>query len=284
MELRPLGATGLQVSVLGLGTVKLGRNRGVKYPGGEGFALPNDDSALTLFRTAADLGINLIDTAPAYGQSEERIGSIMHRAAWIGGRSRWVICTKVGEEFDEQTGESSFNFAPEHAIMSVERSLRRMQLDVLDLVLVHSDGRDDWIIQHAGTLDALRELKHRGLIRSFGMSTKTVDGGLHAIREAPNWGGACDVVMVTYNPKHRADAVTIDAACHRNRGVLIKKALGSGHLSEIAPHLPHELKIQDLPPVQACLRFAAGRAGVSSVILGTLDPQHLAQNAAFVRI
>ena len=68
MELRPLGATGLQVSPLGLGTVKFGRNQGVKYP--QAFNLPSDREALALLELAWDLGINLLDTAPAYGESE----------------------------------------------------------------------------------------------------------------------------------------------------------------------------------------------------------------------
>src|SRR5438128_964052 len=54
MDMRPLGTTGIAVSPIGLGTVKLGRNRGVKYPGGEGHALPTDAAAADLLRTAAD--------------------------------------------------------------------------------------------------------------------------------------------------------------------------------------------------------------------------------------
>jgi diketogulonate reductase-like aldo/keto reductase len=59
---RPLGSTGLLVSPLGLGTVKLGRDQGVKYP--NGFQIPNDEEARMLLRQARELGINLIDTAP----------------------------------------------------------------------------------------------------------------------------------------------------------------------------------------------------------------------------
>jgi len=69
---RALGATGLEVSALGLGTVKFGRNTGVKYPAG--FELPSAAEIGELLAVARDLGINLLDTAPAYGSSEERIG------------------------------------------------------------------------------------------------------------------------------------------------------------------------------------------------------------------
>ena len=69
---RPLGSTGIDVSVLGLGTVKIGRNQQVKYP--TGFELPDDDTVIELFELAQSLGINFIDTAPAYGSSEQRLG------------------------------------------------------------------------------------------------------------------------------------------------------------------------------------------------------------------
>jgi hypothetical protein len=101
MELKPLGATGLRVSPLGLGTVKFGRNQGVKYP--QPFELPSDREALALLEQAWDLGINLLDTAPAYGDSEERLGRLLRQC-----RRDWVIVTKVGEEFRD--GVSSLRF------------------------------------------------------------------------------------------------------------------------------------------------------------------------------
>lgn len=130
---RPLGNSGLSVSPLGLGTVKLGRDQGVKYP--SGFKIPDDQQAQMLLRMARDMGINLIDTAPAYGTSEERLGPLLR-----GQRQDWVIVSKVGEEFDN--GQSSHDFSAEHTRKSVERSLKRLETDFLDLVLVHSDGND----------------------------------------------------------------------------------------------------------------------------------------------
>ena len=73
--MRPLGNTGMEISALGFGTVKLGRNEGVKYP--QGFSIPDDRSASALIAYAQELGINLIDTAPAYGNSEERLGKLL---------------------------------------------------------------------------------------------------------------------------------------------------------------------------------------------------------------
>jgi aryl-alcohol dehydrogenase-like predicted oxidoreductase len=157
--LRPLGSTGLEVSAIGLGTVKLGRDRGVKYPAA--FTIPDTRAARDLLAQARDLGINLIDTAPAYGDSELRLGELLR-----GQRNHWVLCSKVGEEFEG--GRSLFDFSPRHTRGSVRRSLQRLETDVLDLVLVHSDGDDLRIIKECGTLETLQDLKREGLIRAFG--------------------------------------------------------------------------------------------------------------------
>lgn len=79
---RPLGKTGLRISPLGLGTVKLGRDQGVKYP--NGFAIPDDDQARQLLTLARELGINLIDTAPAYGVGENSSARCWPDSARIG--------------------------------------------------------------------------------------------------------------------------------------------------------------------------------------------------------
>ena len=124
MELRPLGTNGPLVSVLGLGTVKLGRTTGVKYP--TPFVVPTDGEARVLLDTARELGINLIDTAPAYGTSEERLGALI--GGTPNGWKDWVICTKVGEEFDGTGGgRSHYDFSAQAVRRSVERSLRRLK-------------------------------------------------------------------------------------------------------------------------------------------------------------
>jgi aryl-alcohol dehydrogenase-like predicted oxidoreductase len=253
--MRPLGKTGLQVSALGLGTVKLGRDQGVKYP--QGFTIPDDRAATALLNQALDLGINLIDTAPAYGNSEQRLGKLMK-----GQRQRWLICSKVGEEFEG--GESRFDFSPEHTRASVERSLRRLHTDVIDIVLVHSDGDDMAIIEKWGTLQALDELKSAGLIRSFGMSTKTVQGGQAAAH-------AADIVMLTYNLAQREESAVLDTCRELGKGALIKKALASGHLAPMGN------------PVQASMDLVFAHPGTSAAIVGTITPGHLAANVAAAR-
>jgi len=277
MELRPLGSTGITVSALGLGTVKLGRNRAVKYPGGEGAPLPTDDQATALLRTAADLGINLLDTAPAYGTSEERLGALMAANGWFGGRARWVLCTKAGEEFDAASGESRYDFSAAAITASVERSLRRLRTDVLDVALLHCDGHGESHLGDSEGLAALRALKERGLIRAIGASPRTIDGALATVRKSE---GACDVVMLEYTPAHRAGGVAIDAARLRGAAVLVKKALGSGHIADLMPRMPPDIRATTSDPVEAALRFTLCRQGVSSVIIGTASPDHLRANIA----
>lgn len=249
---RALGSTGIDVSCLGLGTVKFGRNQEVKYP--SSFALPSDREVEQLLAEAQELGINLLDTAPAYGSSEQRIGRLLRN------RDDWVVCTKVGEEFT--TGKSFFDFGAEHTRRSVERSLRDMKTDVLDIVLIHSDGEDLKILEQTDCLPTLISLRDSGLIKAIGMSTKTVAGGLRAVE-------LLDVVMATYNPSYTEDAPVIEAAAKSGKGVLIKKALNSGHDA-----------LGTTTSAGDALRAALGLAGVSAAIVGTINPAHLRANAA----
>ncbi len=254
MELRPLGATGLWVSLLGLGTVKFGRNQGVKYP--RRFALPSDREALALLELAWELGINLLDTAPAYGESEERLGRLLRQC-----RRDWVIVTKVGEEF--RNGQSHFDFSAATTRASVERSLRRLGVETLDAVLIHSSGDDLAILGREAVLPTLLDLKQAGWVRAVGMSGKTVAGGLRAV-------DCCDLVMVTYNLRQREELPVVLAAQAASKGVLIKKGLLSGHLDWTMTS----------DPVQASLELIYAEPGVSSVVVGTLNPAHLRANAA----
>lgn len=244
--------TDLLVSRIGLGTVKLGRNEGVKYP--TAFTIPDDREARQLIATAKALGVNLIDTAPAYGNSEQRLGELLK-----GERKDWVICSKVGEEFVD--GCSAFDFTPEHTRLSIERSLKRLNTDYLDIVLVHSDGNDQNIIEQHGTLDTLAELKQSGLIRAFGMSTKTVEGGIMAARQA-------DCVMVTYNLAQQEEQPVLDYCLKNHKGVFLKKVLASGHLCSAT----------DQDPVQSSMDFVFAHPAVTSAIIGTINVSHLKSN------
>jgi len=253
---RPLGSTGFQVSPLGLGTVKLGRDQGVKYP--TGFTIPDDDEARMLLAQARELGINLIDTAPAYGRSEERLGPLLR-----GQRDEWVIVSKVGEEFDN--GQSHFDFSAAHTRRSVERSLRRLETDRIELVLVHSDGNDLAILNDSEVYPTLAALKREGKIGGFGFSGKTVEGGLKALEQG-------DCAMVTYNLNERNEKAVIDYAAEHGKAILVKKALASGHVC-LSP---------GVDPVRASFELLFEHPGVASAIVGTINPLHLAHNVSTV--
>lgn len=251
---RPLGSTGLSVSPLGLGTVKLGRDQGVKYP--NGFRIPDDAQARELLALARNLGINLIDTAPAYGVSEERLGPLL-----AGQREDWVIVSKVGEEFEN--GQSRFDFSAEQTRFSVERSLQRLRTDRIEMVLVHSNGEDLHILREEAVYQTLAELKQEGKILAFGLSGKTPEGGLLALETG-------DCAMVTYNLNEQAERPVLDYAAAHGKAILVKKALASGHLC-LAPG-------ED--PVRRSFELLFGHPGVSAAIIGTINPKHLADNVA----
>ncbi len=247
--LRPLGGTGLTVSALGLGTVKFGRNEQVKYP--DGFPIPDDAAVRALLRQAREHGINLLDTAPAYGNSEERLGHLLRD------RKEWVLVTKAGEEFRD--GASHFDFSGAHTRLSVERSLKHLRTDWLDLVLIHSDGNDEAILQQGDCVAALQDLKRKGLIRAIGMSTKTMEGGLRAVREL-------DVVMLTWNLQQQ-DREAVALARQLGKGVLVKKGLMSGHVQQQGRDL-----------VLESMTLILREPGIHSMIVGTINPEHLASN------
>lgn len=247
MDMRPLGNTGIQVSLLGLGTVKLGRNAGVKYP--QAFDLPDDKSVVTLLETARELGINLLDTAPAYGLSEQRLGLLRP-----GRREDWVIVSKAGEYFEN--GASRFDFSPAAIRNSVENSLRLLRTDYLDAVLLHSDGMDEAGDRFLPAAEELGRLKQQGLIRATGFSGKTLAGGDRLLPHV-------DLLMATWNPGYTDEAPLIARAAAQGRGVLIKKALASGHTADPA----------------AALKAAATLPGVCSIVVGTLSPANLRVNA-----
>ena len=150
--LTTLGSTGMAVSLIGLGTVKLGRNSDVKYP--SAFELPSDDDARALLDAARALGVNLLDTAPAYGSSEARLGALLE-----GQRDDWLICTKAGEIYEG--GQSRYDFTEQHIRASVDASLKRLRTDRVDILLLHSDGRDEEIIEQFHNVEKVKLPKAR---------------------------------------------------------------------------------------------------------------------------
>jgi aryl-alcohol dehydrogenase-like predicted oxidoreductase len=193
--------------------------------------------------------------------SVERLGALLSRA---GPRQEWVICTKAGEEFDgvSGAGASRYDFSSAAIAASVERSLERLRVDALDVALLHFSGNTDdrAVLERGEAMGALLAGKRAGKIRAIGASISTLDGGMLAIERG------CDVIMVTLNSAQRDLMPAIAAARARGIGVLVKKALGSGHL--IAGD---------------SLRWVVDQPGVGCAVVGTTSPVHLRENIEALR-
>jgi aryl-alcohol dehydrogenase-like predicted oxidoreductase len=241
------------VSKLGLGTVKFGRNQKVKNACGDGFALPSDATIVALLDQCLAEGINLIDTAPAYGSSEERLGQLMGAR-----REKLFLMSKTGELFIDN--ESHYDFSRQATEASVANSLKALRTDRLDCVMVHCHRDDVAIINSSDVLETLSELKRRGDIRSFGVSTMSVEGGLLAVK-------VCDAVMVPFNVDYTEHLPVIEAAHKAGVAVIVKKGFGSGHLSANGGY-------------HRCLGAILGQPGITSVTVGTNSVDHLRENIA----
>jgi aryl-alcohol dehydrogenase-like predicted oxidoreductase len=252
MLFRDFSQSSKKLSVLGLGTVKFGRNNAVKYPGGEGFQLPNDKEINELLDLCVELGINFLDTAPAYGSSEKRLGDLLGDR-----REKFFIVTKTGEEFFD--GKSEYIFTKEHTQMSVERSLNDLKTDYLDCVMVHSSRDDLEVIINSPVLEVLDSYKQKGDILSYGVSTYTIEGGKKA-------ADLSDAVMVYYNPEYRDELPVIEYARQQNKAVFIKKGLQSGHVNKLGMS------------VEETINHIVNVEGVTSMIFGSLNKNNIKMN------
>ena len=247
LSLRPLGKTGIDISPVTLGTVKWGRNQGLKFAD---FELPDDATLHALLDIAAGAGVNHLDTAPAYGISEERVGKLLAERSDGGD---FLITTKAGENFAD--GESTYDFSAKGLRESVERSLKRLRREALDIVMVHSFQDDLHVIEKTPALETFALLKEEGKVRATGFSTMTIEGGMLAVER-------CDVLMVPYNLSYQLHRPVIDRAAELGKGVIIKRGLfsggsfGAGDLEKL---------------VQAVFEVP----GATSLAVGTISPAHL---------
>jgi aryl-alcohol dehydrogenase-like predicted oxidoreductase len=238
------------ISAIGFGAFKLGRNQGIKYE--QSYELPDDATAERLLNGVLDLGVTYVDTAPAYGLSEERIGRFLtHR------RAEFVLSTKVGERFDN--GESNYDFSEQGIRKSVEQSLRRLRTDVLDIVFVHAPRSDLAVINDSDAAGTLLSLRDRGVVRAVGFSGHTTA----AFRQAMDWA---DALMLEYHSADLALESVITEAAARNKIVVVKKGLASGRIAG-----------------DEAIRFALANPGVTSLVIGSLSLQHMAENVGIAQ-
>lgn len=245
MQQRVLGRTGLRVSALALGTVELGLDYGIRVPGEE--LRPSESAASTLLNQALDLGVTLIDTARAYGSSEEIIGeSIGHR------RDEFVLVSKTKSYYGmiDSPGERA-----DAMRRSVEESLRLLRTDHLDLLLLHSSTLDE--VVDPICLEVFAKLCDDGLTRFAGAS---VYGGEAAKAALQTGVYAC--LQVAWNLLDRSvEQDVLPASIERGIGLMVRSVLMRGALTSRREHLPPALA----PVSEAAQRLEAigWSAGIS---------------------
>jgi aryl-alcohol dehydrogenase-like predicted oxidoreductase len=215
---RELGRSGLSVSEIGYGAWGIGESAWV--------GATEDDSLRALHR-AVDLGVNFIDTARGYGESERIVGRLVRERAG----DEVLVATKVPPKNRVWPAPEGLDpaeaFPGEHIRASLETSLRASGLDHFDVLQFHvwSDdwlGRGDW-------LETIAELKREGKIRLFGVSVNDhePDSALALV-----CSGAVDSVQVIYNIFDQAPADTFLPACAEHGvGVIVRVALDEGGLT-----------------------------------------------------
>src|SRR6266571_1781924 len=219
VKYRPLGRTGLTVSVVSLGTAALGLDYGIAAPGG--FGRLSEDEAFRLVRAAIDCGITLIDTAPAYGDSERIVG----RAA--GRDPRAIIATKIAPSHLAASHSAPSHLAPSHLApshirTSIESSLRTLDREVLDIVQVHNATRE--MMEEGAVTDALLDAKRLGLVHILGASVYGEEAALAVIRS-----GEYGVLQVALNAlDQRMMRDVLPAAEAAGVGVILRSAFLKG--------------------------------------------------------
>jgi aryl-alcohol dehydrogenase-like predicted oxidoreductase len=215
MKYRRLGRTGLQVSVIGVGTWQFGGEWGHHYTQAEVDAILDEAEAL---------GLNLIDTAECYGghHSEKLIGDYLSRRD----RSRWVVATKFGHRY-LGFNDRSWALSPPEVEEQLEASLQALRVDRIDLYQFHS-GTDE-AFQQPGLWAMLERQKQAGKIRHLGVSISSKAGPLQAGQAA---SVGAELLQVLYNRLDaRAARDFLPLAARDDLGVLARVPLASGFLA-----------------------------------------------------
>lgn len=225
MRQRVLGRTGLRVSELALGTVELGLDYGIRVPDKE--LRPSESAASTMLNQALDLGVTLIDTARAYGSSEEIIGkSIGHR------RDEFVLVSKTKSFFETIDSPEARAGAMRR---SVEESLRLLRTSHLDLLLLHSSTREE--VVDPICLEVFAKLREDGLTRFTGASVYGCEAAKAALQ-----AGVYSCLQVAWNLLDRnVEREVLPVAIERGIGLMVRSVLMRGALTSRREHLPPAL-------------------------------------------
>ena len=280
---RPLGGTGADVTILSYGAMELrGRPRGPEIA---------DEDAGRLLNAVLDSGINLIDTSPDYGRSEELIGLyIGHR------RDEFFLASKCGcpvESPADAPPPYPHDYSPGNVRADVEQSLRRLRTDYLDLVQVHMSPSKA-TLEENHTVETLKDLQAEGKMRFIGMSGILPNLPDHIAM------GVFDVFQIPYSAVQRDHEELITEAAGAGAGTFIRGGAARGAASEDKnwqtgplsqdPHVGQRnwetsgiadlLSEAGMSNMEFVLRFTLSHPGLSTTIVGTSNPVHLASNIA----
>lgn len=278
-----LGRTGLEVTRLGYG--------GMELRGTDHFPRLTAEEANAILNGVLDNGINYIDTSPDYGYSEQLIGEqIAHR------RNEYFLASKCGcpvEEPDvphEQRKDHDFSRVNVRA--GVEQSLRRMKTDHLDVVQFHvSPARS--VLEENDSVAELLKLKDEGKLRFIGMSGTWPELPDHIKMNV------FDVFQVPYSVVEREHEDLIHQAAQAGAGIVIRGGVARGIMvkdAAVIDEYPEFLRaafharrkmwqeanlddlLEDMSPMEFMLRFTISNPDMTTTIVGTANPAHLAGN------
>jgi hypothetical protein len=252
---RVLGRTGLEITVLGLGTAPMGEGP------------PPVEECAKVFAEAIDLGIGYVDTARIYNKAEDALREVLRTR-----RDRVVLATKCMCDVREKAEES------------FEESLKRLGVPSVDILHLHSTGdRDlDRVLAPGGVWDYFREMKKAGKTRFLGITGH--NRPLKFVRMLET--GEVDVMMVAMNFADRYtygfEDKVLPVARKHGTGVLAMKVYGGirGGFAYVRQRRPSQM---DEAYLQNAVRYALEIEGVSGLVMGVHDSEELRQNVAFVK-
>jgi aryl-alcohol dehydrogenase-like predicted oxidoreductase len=267
MEKRRLGKTDMDVSVLGFGGSEIG------------YEHASPETVAELLNSALDAGLNVIDTAECYHNSEELIGQTVSDR-----RKEFYLFTKCGHPHG--FGEHA-DWSKDSILKSIERSLDRLKTDRLDLVQLHSCSESE--LRKGEVIDALQTARERGYTRYIGYS-----GDGQAARFAVETG-AFDTLQTSINiADQEAIDLSLPIAREKQMGVIAKRPIANaawktGHRPIDSYHheywerlrkLNYDFLHHDLEKsISIALRFTLSVPGVHTAIVGTKNPERWKQNA-----
>jgi aryl-alcohol dehydrogenase-like predicted oxidoreductase len=265
MERRTFGRTGLSVTPIGLGGYPFG---GVNRAAGwDPFTPEGRQTAIATIHRAIDLGINYMDTAPSYGDGNSE--SIFGEALAQGGRRGQVILAT----------KCRWNGTAQDVLESVERSLRRLRTDVIDVLQLHGGMFTAENVHHIlreGPLDAMRRVRDAGWVRFLGFTCEEPWTARPLIAS-----DAFDVVQLRYNLIYQGAALhALNEARDHRMGVAVMRPMTSGILQRTLRYLKPEWPEAEIYAL--CLTYVLADSRVHVANVGMRWPHEVEQNVALV--